>query len=326
MLAPQTNQQKAVLRMMMEVTSSSSPSKVAGSMIPVPARAGQHETAAILLELHRTSSADLMRSNEEYSNKRLAESDDFGESDSEGSGKNRGKKRRGNLPKAAIQSLKAWLFQHLTHPYPSEDEKRILAMKTNLTLNQISNWFINARRRILQPMVEQARTIQDDEMMHMSRDRGGPMSMRPYEDEYIAYRKLPPNMVAAREAMLHQGAGSSQRRSPAGPGIDMMQLGHGGRGYLQGQGAHLDKQHHLAHEYYKHYEHGLHGEEGEREMGKGSREHAAPHRFGPPHHTSPARFAAATADQAAPPYGVYNGAAPRKDFENSPAKESPRRS
>lgn len=42
------------------------------------------------------------------------------------------------------------------HPYPTEDEKRALAAQTNLTLLQVNNWFINARRRILQPMLEHA--------------------------------------------------------------------------------------------------------------------------------------------------------------------------
>jgi hypothetical protein len=42
------------------------------------------------------------------------------------------------------------------HPYPTEDEKRAIAAQTNLTLLQVNNWFINARRRILTPMLEHA--------------------------------------------------------------------------------------------------------------------------------------------------------------------------
>lgn len=60
-----------------------------------------------------------------------------------------GRKRRGNLPKSVTAILKQWLIDHCRHPYPTEEEKRSLRLKTNLTLNQISNWFINARRRIL---------------------------------------------------------------------------------------------------------------------------------------------------------------------------------
>eukprot|EP00026_Physarum_polycephalum_P008515 Phypoly_transcript_08603.p1 GENE.Phypoly_transcript_08603~~Phypoly_transcript_08603.p1 ORF type:complete len:338 (+),score=101.50 Phypoly_transcript_08603:448-1461(+) len=67
------------------------------------------------------------------------------------------KKRRGNLPKTATNLLKKWLMEHLYHPYPTEDEKGILSHQTSLSMNQISNWFINARRRILQPMLENAR-------------------------------------------------------------------------------------------------------------------------------------------------------------------------
>lgn len=70
------------------------------------------------------------------------------------------KKRRGNLPKRATNILKKWLFEHLFHPYPSEEQKRQLASQTGLTINQISNWFINARRRILQPMLETVRQQQ----------------------------------------------------------------------------------------------------------------------------------------------------------------------
>lgn len=71
---------------------------------------------------------------------------------------NSGSKRqkRGILPKQATSVMRAWLFQHLVHPYPTEDEKRAIAAQTNLTLLQVNNWFINARRRILQPMLEHA--------------------------------------------------------------------------------------------------------------------------------------------------------------------------
>ncbi|XP_054251562.1 homeobox protein PKNOX2 [Indicator indicator] len=64
------------------------------------------------------------------------------------------KNKRGVLPKHATNIMRSWLFQHLMHPYPTEDEKRQIAAQTNLTLLQVNNWFINARRRILQPMLD----------------------------------------------------------------------------------------------------------------------------------------------------------------------------
>uniref|UniRef100_A0A1B6JPN7 Homeobox domain-containing protein n=2 Tax=Homalodisca liturata TaxID=320908 RepID=A0A1B6JPN7_9HEMI len=67
---------------------------------------------------------------------------------------NRKKQKRGVLPKQATSIMRSWLFQHLVNPYPKEDEKREIAAQTNLTLLQVNNWFINARRRILQPMLD----------------------------------------------------------------------------------------------------------------------------------------------------------------------------
>lgn len=65
-------------------------------------------------------------------------------------------KKRGIFPKVATNFLRAWLFQHLTHPYPSEEQKKQLAQDTGLTILQVNNWFINARRRIVQPMIDQS--------------------------------------------------------------------------------------------------------------------------------------------------------------------------
>uniref|UniRef100_A0A7E4W142 Homeobox protein unc-62 n=1 Tax=Panagrellus redivivus TaxID=6233 RepID=A0A7E4W142_PANRE len=56
--------------------------------------------------------------------------------------------------KEAINKFRSWLFQNLSHPYPSEEQKKQLAADTNLTILQVNNWFINARRRIVQPMID----------------------------------------------------------------------------------------------------------------------------------------------------------------------------
>jgi hypothetical protein len=54
------------------------------------------------------------------------------------------------LPRDADQHLKAWLLSHTMHPFPDDDEKDMLVLKTGLTRIQISNYFINARRRLLE--------------------------------------------------------------------------------------------------------------------------------------------------------------------------------
>ncbi|KAK2626681.1 hypothetical protein QTJ16_003856 [Diplocarpon rosae] len=73
----------------------------------------------------------------------------------------RQRKRRGNLPKETTDKLRAWFMTHLTHPYPTEDEKQELMRQTGLQMNQISNWFINARRRQLPTMINNARAESD---------------------------------------------------------------------------------------------------------------------------------------------------------------------
>ncbi|XP_051993437.1 homeobox protein Meis1-like isoform X1 [Xyrauchen texanus] len=68
-------------------------------------------------------------------------------------------KKRGIFPKVATNVMRAWLFQHLTHPYPSEEQKKQLSQDTGLTILQVNNWFINARRRIVQPMIDQSNRV-----------------------------------------------------------------------------------------------------------------------------------------------------------------------
>ncbi|KAM5221465.1 homeobox protein TGIF2LX [Ctenodactylus gundi] len=59
------------------------------------------------------------------------------------------------LPKESVKVLHSWLYQHRFNAYPSELEKQMLSEQTNLSLRQISYWFINARRRILPKILRQ---------------------------------------------------------------------------------------------------------------------------------------------------------------------------
>jgi len=60
---------------------------------------------------------------------------------------NHPKKKRKTLSKKATDHLNHWFFDHLNDPYPSEEEKTILASATGLRIAQINYWFGNKRIR-----------------------------------------------------------------------------------------------------------------------------------------------------------------------------------
>ncbi|XP_061639002.1 homeobox protein Meis3 isoform X2 [Phyllopteryx taeniolatus] len=60
--------------------------------------------------------------------------------DDESDRERRNNKKRGIFPKVATNIMRAWLFQHLTHPYPSEEQKKQLSQDTGLTILQVNNW------------------------------------------------------------------------------------------------------------------------------------------------------------------------------------------
>ncbi|KAI3979581.1 hypothetical protein MKX01_001773 [Papaver californicum] len=75
------------------------------------------------------------------------------------------------LPERSVSVLRAWLFQNFLHPYPRDAEKHLLAIRSGLTRNQVSNWFINARVRLWKPMIEEMYTELNDRNGHQSEER-----------------------------------------------------------------------------------------------------------------------------------------------------------
>ncbi|KAK3153168.1 hypothetical protein QOZ80_2BG0168720 [Eleusine coracana subsp. coracana] len=144
------------------------------------------------------------------------------------------------LPERAVSILRAWLFEHFLHPYPSDVDKHILARQTGLSRSQVSNWFINARVRLWKPMVEEmyVEEIKDDPPAEekgggcnndpntYASDREGLGEMKPTRAQLVAHD-------AGSLASVHLGFGAYDGHGGGGSGGVSLTLGlhadpHGG--------------------------------------------------------------------------------------------------
>ncbi|TGZ71751.1 hypothetical protein CRM22_002459 [Opisthorchis felineus] len=83
---------------------------------------------------------------------------------------------RTNLPFPARKRLFGWLVDHLREPYPSEEEKMMLAMETGLSRTTVNNWFINARRRYVKPLMQGRLVLQSGVFKTVSSESCTPIS------------------------------------------------------------------------------------------------------------------------------------------------------
>ena len=65
-------------------------------------------------------------------------------------------RRSSSLPVETVDYLKAWMMSpdHIAHPYPTEQEKAQIMADTGIELKQLTNWFVNNRKRFWKPRVE----------------------------------------------------------------------------------------------------------------------------------------------------------------------------
>ncbi|TPX12084.1 uncharacterized protein E0L32_007199 [Thyridium curvatum] len=126
------------------------------------------------------------------------------------------RKRRGNLPKETTDKLRAWFVAHLHHPYPTEDEKQDLMRRTGLQMNQISNWFINARRRQLPTMISNAKVETD--AMSSGRNSDDRLMRSTEKSEYDSRKSRSP-LSEGGSSHYEDEMDDMRRRSPGGRGM-----------------------------------------------------------------------------------------------------------
>jgi hypothetical protein len=75
-------------------------------------------------------------------------------------------KKKTALSAHAVEYLKNWMMspEHVDHPYPTEDEKLRIMNETGIVLKQLTNWFVNNRKRYWKPKVEELRRQQTGDM------------------------------------------------------------------------------------------------------------------------------------------------------------------
>ncbi|XP_038721172.1 BEL1-like homeodomain protein 9 [Tripterygium wilfordii] len=104
------------------------------------------------------------------------------------------------LPERAVSVLRAWLFEHFLHPYPTDTDKLMLAKQTGLSRSQVSNWFINARVRLWKPMVEE---------IHMLEMRQAQKAL-PREDRNA--NRSSDNNIASSNSLVSENPSTSTQR------------------------------------------------------------------------------------------------------------------
>ncbi|KAJ0981808.1 hypothetical protein J5N97_010063 [Dioscorea zingiberensis] len=126
------------------------------------------------------------------------------------------------LPERSVNILRAWLFEHFLHPYPSDADKHLLARQTGLSRNQVSNWFINARVRLWKPMVEEMYQQEaKDEGEDREQGEGSHQRQQSPTQQQQQQHQRPENNAPENDPSLVPTSISMHQRNPPDPAPSM---------------------------------------------------------------------------------------------------------
>ena len=64
--------------------------------------------------------------------------------------------------RSEFNDLEQWTLEHIEKPYPSQQDKAVLASKLGMSVHQVQHWFSNMRKRKYFPVCEKRRPPRDD--------------------------------------------------------------------------------------------------------------------------------------------------------------------
>ena len=67
-------------------------------------------------------------------------------------------RRKAGISARAQGILVEWVTAHVASPYPDDDQKDELILRTGLTWKQLNNWLVNARRRMVPRLLAQRKS------------------------------------------------------------------------------------------------------------------------------------------------------------------------
>ncbi|KAM3287801.1 BEL1-like homeodomain protein 9 [Capsicum chacoense] len=151
------------------------------------------------------------------------------------------------LPERAVTVLRAWLFDHFLHPYPTDSDKVMLAKRTGLSRNQVSNWFINARVRLWKPMVEEIHMLETTQAHKSASQRGQnnnnnvevnfptsnnslPSDQNPSTSSAQQFQQVPSKRTRNNDPTDHMNLSYDNFSPRSRVGIDQVSVSSGGNG------------------------------------------------------------------------------------------------
>ena len=94
--------------------------------------------------------------------------------------KPKGGRKSAALPPETVEYLKNWMMspEHIAHPYPTEQEKAEIMAETGIGMKQLTNWFVNNRKRYWRPRVANKKVSSSGSMSRSSSTGSLPMKKR----------------------------------------------------------------------------------------------------------------------------------------------------